>query len=615
MLRTDSLKKRSYKMYKTRANRPFGIDFCGSKAIIALAVLAMVVTSSFAVAPVSAAANMTVEASTIMLTAGAVNRITFNVTNSGNAIANDVVVSLGSSGSFTSGTSMIVVGGDGSWSLGNLSPGAKSSFTADIYVSPSAVGSLTELDFTFTYVEGGTDTYMRKSIGMSVSNKLLTGASLYPHFSTFDMVAGANNTLCLIIDNVGSTPATNVSITLSMPGASSSSSADSGSTASLLESLTGSMSLSSLPSSSGSQFMLTATTGGWNISRINAGQSVSIPLTIYASPNSMGSIFQFSVALSFNDNLTYVSETKYVYTNVPTIATSSSNIQVGIDDQNIIAGQINNVTVKVKNTADFTAKAVTLQVAMPGSQVSSSSSSSLSSLTGITGSTSSASLVLIGADGSWSLGDLGPGEEREVSMSILATPRSAGSVTSITVSTSYTDKFYDAKQESKSIGLLVQGIVDINILQASTYPVNITDGKSFSLSVNIINLGTSNANGMLIIPAAIDHLSPKTSEKLFVGDVETNMPVSFTVSYLPTGISSGQYTIPISFTYKDDLGQRLDGTLNVPVTITVSTGESNGDSSGTTTSSIISLLIANWYYLAIAVILIVAMAAILRMRK
>jgi hypothetical protein len=68
-------------------------------------------------------------------------------------------------------------------------------------------------------------------------------------------------------------------------------------------------------------------------------------------------------------------------------------------------------------------------------------------------------------------------------MSILATPRSAGSVTSITVSTSYTDKFYDAKQESKSIGLLVQGIVDITVLQASTYPVNITDGKSFSLSV------------------------------------------------------------------------------------------------------------------------------------
>jgi hypothetical protein len=91
--------------------------------------------------------------------------------------------------------------------------------------------------------------------------------------------------------------------------------------------------------------------------------------------------------------------------------------------------------------------------------------------------------------------------------------------------------------------------------------------------------------------------------------------VSFTVSYLPTGISSGQYTIPLSFTYKDDLGQRLEGTLNVPVTITVSTGESNGSSSGTTASSIISLLIANWYYIAIAVVLIVAIAAILRMRK
>ena len=599
-------------MSEKQANRQFGINAKVPKTIISLVVLAIMVVSSFAVAPVSASANLNVDASTIMLTAGTVNRITFNVTNTGNAIANDVIVSLGTTGSFTAGTSMILVGGDGSWSLGTLSPGAKSSFTADIYVSPNAVGSLIELGCSFTFVEGGTASYMRKSIGMSVSNKMLTGASLYPHFSTFELEAGANNTFYLIVDNVGSTAATNVSIILGMPGTSStSSSVDTSSTASLLEGLTGS--ITSLPSSGSTQFMLTATTGGWNVSRINAGQSISIPITIYASPKSMGSIFQFSVALSYNDNLTYVSETKYVYANVPTIASSSSNIDVDVDSQSLIAGQINNLTIKVSNAANFTVKAVTLQLSMPGSQLS-ASSSSLSSLSSITGATSSVPLVLMDTDGSWSLGDMGPGEERYVTVSILATPRSAGSVTSITASASYTDNFYNSKQESKSIGLVLQGLVDIAVLQASTYPVNITDGKSFSLSVNIINLGTSNANGMIIIPISTSHLAPRSNEKVFVGDVETNMPVSFTVSYLPTGISSGQYVIPLSFIYKDDLGQTLAGNIDVPVTITVSAGESNGSGSGST-SPIISALMENWYYILIIVVLMIIIVVILRMRK
>jgi len=606
------LKKRSYKMSNVQEKWLFSKNVYRNKALATLVVLALVVSSALAVVPVSAAANMTIEASTITLTAGAVNRIAFNVTNAGNAIASDVIVSLGTSGSFTSGTSMIIIGGDGSWSLGTMSPGAKASFTADIYVSPSAVGTLTELSFTFTYVEGGTDTFMRKSIGMSVANKVLTGASLYPHFSTFELVAGANNTLSLIIDNVGNTPATNVSIILSMPGASSSS-VDTSSTASLISSLTGST--ASLPSSGSTQFMLTATTGGWNVTHISAGQSISIPITIYASPNSMGSIFQFSVALAFNDNLTYVDETKYVYANVPTIATSSSNFKVEINDQNFIAGQINNITLKIRNTGAFTAKAVTLQVAMPGSQVSSSSSSlsSLSSLSGLSSSASSLPLILLGDDGSWSLGDIGPGEEREVSMNILATPNSAGSVTSITVSTLYMDNFDNAMQESRSVGLLVQGIVEFMILQTSTYPVNVTNNKAFSLSINIINLGTSSANGMIIIPKASAHFTPKTSEKLFVGDVETNIPASFTISYLPTGIASGQYTLQLGYTYKDDLGQRLEGAIDVPVTITVSTGGENGG--GDDTNWIIKLLIANWYYIVIALVLIVALVVVLRMRK
>ncbi len=586
----------------------------GLKATTLLLVFVLILSSSFMVMPVKAAANMKIEANTLILIAGAENQVTFTVTNNGNAIVNDVIASLNMPSSLTSGTSMILLGSDGSWSFGTLSPGAKATFVANIYVSPSAVGTLIELSFTFTYVEGGTDTYAMKSIGMSVANKELTRASLSPRFSTFELKAGTNNTFMLIVDNVGNTDATNVSIILSMPGASSSTPDLSSSSLSLLTDMSSSM--TSLTGSSSTQFMLTATNGGWNVTRIKAGESLSIPIILYASPDAMGSIFQFSVALSYNDNLTYRDETKYVYAMVPTIATSSNNFEVEINNQNLIAGQINNVSIKVKNTGDFTANMVTLQVTMPGVQLSSSSlPSSYSGLSGfdLSSTSSSMSLVIINNDGTWTLGNMASGEEREVSLNILATPSSAGSVTSITAALSYTNNFFESKEESKSIGILVNGIVDIMVLQTSTYPVNITVGKAFSLSINIINLGTSAAEGMIIIPSGNSNFTLSTSEKLFLGDIEANVPASFTLSYIPADITTGHYVLPLSFTYKDNLGQNLQGYIDIPFSVTVSNTSSSNET--VTQSSLISMIIANWQYIAIVAVVIVALAVILLMRK
>lgn len=584
------------------------------KATALLLIFALIFSSSFMVMPVKAAVDIKVEASSLILTAGTENQVTFTVTNIGSSIANEVIASLNMPSSLTSGTSMILLGSDGSWSLGSLSSGAKVTFVANIYVGPGAVGSLVELGITFSYVEGGTSSYSMKSIGMSVANKDLTRASLSPRFSTFELVAGANNTLMLIVDNVGRTDATNVSIILGLPGASSSTLNLPSSSLSLLTDVSSSM--TSLTGGGSTQFMLTATNGGWNVTRIKAGESASIPIVLYASPDAMGSIFQFSVDLTYNDNLTYKDETKYVYAMVPTIVTPSNNFQVEIDDQNLIAGQINNVSIKVKNIGSFTAKMVTLQVTMPGVQLGGSSlSDAYSGLSGLNlGSTSSSmSLVIINDDGIWTLGDIAPGAEKVVSVNILATPSSAGSVTSITAALSYTDNLYDSKDESKSIGVLINGVVDIMVLQTSTYPINLTVGKAFSLSINVINLGTSTAEGMIIVPAGNSNFTLKTDEKLFLGDVEVNIPASFTVSYVPEEIANGHYIIPLTFTYKNNFGQLLQGQIDVPFTVTLSNA-SNGDVPNEQ-PSLTTMIMANWMYITIIAVIIFASAAILLMRK
>jgi hypothetical protein len=222
---------------------------------------------------------------------------------------------------------------------------------------------------------------------------------------------------------------------------------------------------------------------------------------------------------------------------------------------------------------------------------------------------------LMGQDGSWFLGKMTAGESQSLPINIYTSPSAAGSVASVSVSVSYTDHMEDSKKETKTIGIVVRGFVDIYALDTSTFPQVITVGKSFSASINIINLGTSTAEGVIIYPKGNGDLTTTSAERIFLGDIEANIPTSLTISYVSGNITNGTYSLSIPYSYKDSLGGSINGTLLVPLKLTVSSTNAT-ESAGNSTSGIWGYLTAYWWILALSVVIVViAIYYMMRRRK
>jgi len=581
-------------------HREGGADLRGKKICAILILMAITILPLASVSPVSAAyVDFDVRVNTQILVAGKENVLTFTISNLGDTAATNTVVTFQSQGSMFSTGSMILLGTDGIFYLGQMSAKASKLITVSVYVSPSAAGSIVTIGLNVNY-DGSSPfqtAQVTHSIGFSVAASDNTGPSLYPSFSNPSFTGGQNNTVYLIVTNMGQRDANNVLILLEMPGASTQQSGES-----IIPGLT--TSVGGLSSGS-SQFMIVGGEGKWTVDSIKKGQSVSLPVTIYASSGSMGSLYLFPVTISYTDNLTYVEDSRYAAARVLTTTLPTSVFQFEISTQNLKAGEVNNFTISVRNTYNTTAEGVTVQIGMPGASISSSSSymSSQGSSFSIP-SGSSSSFILIGEDGSWFIGNMAPGEERSIPVSVYISPSSSGSMAAFSVGASYTDIFGKAHQETKSIGVIVRGAIDFEILETSTFPIYITPGKSFSLSVNLINLGTSTATSMIVTPRANGQLVPASDAKIFLGDVAVNVPSSFTISYIAGDVSNGTYSVEAFYTYKDTLGQKLNGTLEIPITIRVANTTST--TTPTQTSGYLNLIIAFWPYIVVVAGLIIA---------
>jgi len=586
-------------------------DNKAKKLSVVLLVAVLALSSLLEVRSVSGAPDVDFEVNinSQTLVAGANNTVTFKITNKGQSDAISTLATLTFSAGGTSGNNMMFIESNGKWSLDTMMPGEIANVSCVIYIAPSAAGTINQFTMTMTYSLSGVSNTQRVSIGVDVVSRDLYGASLSPSFSNPVLNAGQNATIDLVLENVGLRDAANISVTLNMPGMSTSFS--SLSTSSLISGLTGGG--QSLASGS-SQFSLIGSEGKWNVDLLRKGQNISLPFTIYASPSASGTLFLFPVALTYADGLNYISETRYASVRVPSVSSPASNFQIDLSTQDFKAGDYTDLNITVTNAATFRAEAVTLQLGLPGSSLSSSSSSTFQGTTfSIPSGGSSSPFILVGDDGSWILDDMAPGESKSIPVRIFSSPSAAGSMTAFTLTTYYTDSLAKAKQESKSIGIIVRGTIDLLVLDTSTFPANVTLGKTFSISVNLINLGTSTAQSMIVTPFSNGSLNPVGSTKIFLGDVIVNVPSSFTMSFVGYNISSGVYDIPVTYTYKDSLGQRLDGALSVPIRINVS--NSTGTDSMAAQSGPLSFLLASWPYIAVLAAVSAGVILFLRYRK
>ncbi|MDI9645046.1 MAG: hypothetical protein QFX35_07505, partial [Candidatus Verstraetearchaeota archaeon] len=240
-------------------------------AFLLLAILALASTPA-----TECAVDFTIRSNTQSLVAGIENALTFTVSNTGNNTANDVTVTASLVTSITSGSLLMVVGGDGRYNLSTIEPGGEVPFNMTVYVSPSAAGQIVQISFTISYRNESSllTSTVTRSVGFSVSSRDLDSAVLIPRIVPGELNAGQNNTILLVVENTGRRGAANVSVTVGYPGGAGAGSSQA-SGASLLAALT-STSTGTIQGSS--QFILYDSAGRWVIGYLGANESAEIPL-------------------------------------------------------------------------------------------------------------------------------------------------------------------------------------------------------------------------------------------------------------------------------------------------------------------------------------------------
>ncbi|MCX8181838.1 MAG: hypothetical protein N3D12_01840 [Candidatus Methanomethyliaceae archaeon] len=635
---------------------------------------------------ISAPPNLNVSIDNATLTAGTNNQVYLTIKNLGDTTALQIWVSLSLPASATGGALMILNGSDGRWYIDSLASAESQSIPVTIYVSPSAAGSTYQLTVTLSYQYYGSRTETR-TIGVYVTPLTVQGAVLSASFSPYTLDFGKNNEVLLKIKNVGDADAKLISVTLTMPGATSgtsplsligsdgrwnfesirpgeevaipltlyASASSAGQTYQLPISLSYSdyirtksetryltivIPFSTSPSvnfevsvvpqdlkagetnrlsiqlynkgdsdasyvqvvlnmppstASGLPMILQGSDGRWLIDKIAAGASVNLEADVYVSPSASGIAYQASVAMTYYDSLSRSKqETRYLSLNVPAVYSPLAVIDISISKNELRSGDINELNLTVKNLGDGAASSLVVSLTIPGAQ----------SVT--------TSMALLGSDGSWYIGNLHPGESAIIPLKIFVSPSASGTLTTFTVTTSYTDVNLKSKQQVNYLGMVVRGVVDLVVLDSSTFPSQITLGKPFSITVSLINLGTTTAQSVMVTPSASQGLQPSGYDKVFLGDLAVNVPSSFTLTYSATNITTGKYALNLEYSYRDNLGQKLTGILNVPVNIVVSTTNASSTNSSTGSTSAVML---NPIYITIVLVLVVIAAVFIYFKK
>jgi hypothetical protein len=609
--------------------------------------------------------NLSLSFDKTILIPGKNNQLYLTIRNIGDATALQIWISISLPSSATGGALMILNGSDGRWYIDSLASSESYSIPLNIYVSPSAAGNIYQITITLSYQYYGSKTETR-SIGVYVPPLEIQGAILSLSLSPYEINFGRNNNLTLKIKNIGDADAKQVSIALNMPGAGMSplslvnsdgkwyfdtikvneeieipitiyaSVSSAGQTYQLPITISYSDYIKSktetkyltliVPFSTSplvnfeinvnpqdlnagelnkihiylhnkgdsdasyvqillnmpSGLVLKESDGHWLIDKIKSGESVDLEVSIYVSPLASGNTYQIPIIITYYDSLLRMKqETRYISLNVPTIYSKQAVIDVSLNKNELKSGEINNLNLTIKNEGNGIAKSIFVSLTIPIQSV-----------------------ILLDSDGNWYIDELKPGESITIPLKLFASPSSSGLLTTFTFSISYIDTNLKNKQQISNIGMIIRGVVDIIVLDSSVFPSQITIGKPFSITVSIINLGTTTAQSVMIYPSESNGLKPVSYDKIFLGDLSVNTPSSFTISYYATNITSGRYILNLEYTYKDNLGQSFKGILNVPVNILISTNTTQVKTSSEFSFNII--------YPIIIIIIVIALVVVLR---
>ncbi|RLE56275.1 MAG: hypothetical protein DRJ40_05790 [Thermoprotei archaeon] len=122
---------------------------------------------------------------------------------------------------------------------------------------------------------------------------------------------------------------------------------------------------------------------------------------------------------------------------------------------------------------------------------------------------------------------------------------------------------------SESIAFILVGLVEFKVVDIVQMPEVVSVGKPGSVTITLVNVGTTTATATYIIPVETEYVRPLT-RSTFIGNVQVNTPTTFTISFMiekmPRG---GVATLPLVVTYMDNLRMEHNTTITIPIKVSI----------------------------------------------
>ncbi len=274
----------------------------------------------------------------------------------------------------------------------------------------------------------------------------------------------------------------------------------------------------------------------------NSTSKVSVP--VYVSPSAASTTVPVTFDVSYINAYGYNETTPVTF---GMYAVSPPNkVSISLSSNEITIGQLQNDSLQIINNDSSPISNVSLTL------------------------TAASPLTLIGSDGYYSMGSIAAMKNASIPVSLYIT--SSTDVATLNAQLSYVlnGQPYSV---SRSLSLLSPGYVNITNTGTSQLPAVATPDSVVSLTGTLLNTGSIAASAVTLITHSISGVAVLGENSTFLGSIGTYSPTAFTVSLtLGRNIKPGTYEIPITLTYINNLNQKENEHLDLP--LTVSSGNS-----------------------------------------
>ncbi len=158
-----------------------------------------------------------------------------------------------------------------------------------------------------------------------------------------------------------------------------------------------------------------------------------------------------------------------------------------------------------------------------------------------------------------------------INPTVFAPVSAIGSTFTGGLSISYGDEHGQTYTDTYSLGLIVQGYVNLLVYDVVVSPQPVPSESEVTVTATILNTGNvvaSYANASIQPNSVLDLLMESSS---YVGDVERNSPVPFTVvARVKGGVQNGTYPVAVNLVFQDD--QYRQHSIGVMASVVVATG-------------------------------------------